>query len=167
LVTRLNRRGPAKEVAQIGALIGRELPYDLLSAVARTCNTKLAPALEPVTPEEVVIARGTPPEASYGFKHGLVQDTAYHILTRKKRKQLRSHVAEVLAERTLERFETAPEVVVHHYAETSLAQRAIECWIRAGHQAIACRQSARMPFPPSETGFRWPPGLQRIAGICL
>jgi class 3 adenylate cyclase/predicted ATPase len=137
LVARLDRAAPAKEVAQIGAVIGREFTYDLLAEVARSTNAKLAHALEWLTRTEVVIARGTPPEASYVFKHALVQETAYQTLTRRKRKQLHACLAQVLAERSIKRFETAPEVVAHHYAEAGLAQRAIEYWIRAGDRAIA------------------------------
>ena len=99
LMARLDRLAPVKEVAQIGAVIGREFSHELLAAVAPMSDDQLDDALEQLVHSELVFRRGTPPEATYSFKHALVQDAAYQSLLKSKRQQLHARIAEVLEER--------------------------------------------------------------------
>jgi predicted ATPase len=98
-MARLDRLGPAKEIAQIGAVIGREFPYELLGVVARRHEAELRAALDRLSEARLVFRRGTPPDAIYTFKHALVQDAAYSTLLRGDRQQLHARIAEALEER--------------------------------------------------------------------
>jgi class 3 adenylate cyclase len=136
LVARLDRLAPVKEVAQIGAVIGREFPYDLLSAVAPMSANQLGDALEQLVSSELVFRRGTPPGATYTFKHALVQDAAYQSLLNSKRQQLHASIAQVLQQQFPDVGETQPEVLAQHFTEAGLGERAIAYWRRAGELAV-------------------------------
>jgi class 3 adenylate cyclase/predicted ATPase len=135
LMARLDRLAPVKKVAQIGAVIGREFPYELLAAVARMSAIRLDDALEQLVNSELVFRCGTPPEATYTFKHALVQDTAYQGLLKSQRRELHARIAAVLEERLRDFTLTQPELLAHHYTEAQLTDRAIDYWRLAGNQA--------------------------------
>ncbi len=116
LMARLDRLAPVREVAQIGAAIGREFSYRLLSAVAQQPDDRLQEALDRLVRAELVFGRGEPPEAVYTFKHALVQEAAYASLLRERRRTLHARIAEALEGEFPEVAETQPELVAHHYA---------------------------------------------------
>ena len=142
LMARLDRLAPVKEVAQIGAVIGREFSHDLLAAVSPLADANLDSALHQLVASELIFRRGTPPTATYSFKHALVQDAAYQSLLKSKRQQLHARIAEVLEERFPGRIEAEPELLAHHYTEAGLAQPALGYWLRAGERAA--RRSAHL-----------------------
>jgi class 3 adenylate cyclase/predicted ATPase len=135
LMARLDRLAPVKEVAQIGACIGREFTLELLAAVSPLHDNELHDALQQLTNSELIFARGTPPDASYMFKHALVQDAAYESLLKSKRQQLHSRLADVLRQRFPDIVENEPEVIAHHCTEAGLTEPAIDYWARAGRLA--------------------------------
>ena len=137
LMARLDRLGPVKEVAQIGAVIGREFSYELLAAVAPMSANRLNDALEQLVNSELVFGRGTPPDAIYTFKHALVQDAAYQSLLKSKRQQLHARIVQVLEQRFPDVMDTKPELLAHHCVEGRLIEKAVAYWYRAGQQAIA------------------------------
>ena len=137
LMARLDRLAPVKEVAQIGAVIGREFSHNLLAAVSPLVDNDLNSALDQLVASELVFRRGTPPEATYSFKHALVQDAAYQSLLKSKRQQLHAQIAEVLERGSPGVGETGPEVLAHHLTDAGLAARAIPYWRRAGKLATA------------------------------
>jgi predicted ATPase len=123
LMARLDRLGSAKEVAQIGAVIGREFSHALLVAVARKEEGALQAALEGLTGAGLLFRQGVPPHATYLFKHGLVQDAAYSTLLRERRRALHSRIAEVLETQFAEIAESQPELVARHYTEAGLIEK--------------------------------------------
>jgi predicted ATPase len=137
LMARLDRLAPFKEVAQIGAVIGRGFSHELLAAVAPMSPNLLGDALEQLVNSELVFRRGVPPDATYSFKHALVQNAAYQSLLRSKRQHLHGRIARVLEERFPETAETEPELIAQHYTEAGLSEQAVEYWQRAGQQALA------------------------------
>ena len=131
LMARLDRLGhPAKEAAQVGAVLGREFPYTLVHAVHPV--PELEAALAALVDAELLYVRGLPPEATYHFKHALVQDAAYGSLLKSRRRALHTRVARVLSETA----ESQPEVLAHHYSEAGDAERAVPAWQRAGERAL-------------------------------
>jgi predicted ATPase/class 3 adenylate cyclase len=140
LMARLERLAPMKEVAQIGAALGREFSYELLAAVAPLQDGELQDALGQLVEAELVFRRGTPPAASYVFKHALVQDAAYQSLLRSKRQRLHARIALVVEERFPEMTEAQPEVLAQHCAEAGLIEKAVHYWHRAAQLAV--RRSA-------------------------
>jgi predicted ATPase/class 3 adenylate cyclase len=135
LMARLDRLGSAKEVAQIGAVIGREFSHALLAAVVRKPEAVLGSALDRLMSARLLFRQGMPPHATYLFKHTLVQDAAYGTLLRAKRIELHARIARVLDERFFDIRENNPEVLARHYTEGALAPQAIEYWQRAGNRA--------------------------------
>jgi predicted ATPase len=135
LMARLDRLGSAKEIAQIGATLGREFNYDLLQAVFPLTEETLQQGLKQLVESELVYQSGIPPQARYLFKHALVQDTAYDSLLRGKRRAYHQQIARVLEERFPETKETQPELLAHHYTEANLIERAIPYWQRADERA--------------------------------
>jgi class 3 adenylate cyclase len=133
LMARLDRLAPVKEVAQIGAVIGREFSHELLSAVAPMSANQLGDALEQLVNSELVFCRGTPPGATYSFKHALVQDTAYQSLLKLKRQQLHARIAQVLE--LSPEAEAAPEVLAQHFTDAGLDAQAVRYWHKAGELA--------------------------------
>ena len=137
LVARLDRLGTVKDVAQIGAAIGREFSHELIGAVASLTPMDLEAALERLTASGLISRRGTPPAATYSFKHALVQDAAYSMLLKSWRQQLHASIAKVLVERFPTLAESLPELVAHHFTEAGLPNEAIGYWRRAGQIASA------------------------------
>ncbi len=136
LMARLDRLAMVKDVAQHGAALGRTFPYELLAAVASTDETTLQGALARLVGAELLYQRGVPPDATYIFKHALIQETAYQSMLMSRRRQLHQQIAQVLVERFAGTAETQPELVAHHYTEAGLMTQAIEYWRRAGERAI-------------------------------
>jgi predicted ATPase len=137
LMARLDRLGPAKEIAQIGAAIGREFPYDLLRAVARIDDIALRDALDRLEVAELVSSRGKPPKAAYTFKHALVQDAAYGTLLREPRRALHARIADVLESQFAEIAENQPELLARHCTEAELIEKAAGLWGKAGQRSLA------------------------------
>ena len=135
LMARLDRLGPTKEIAQLGATIGREFSYELLHAVSPVVDETLQHGLKQLMEVELVYQRGLVPQATYLFKHALIQDTAYHSLLKSKRQQYHQQIAQVLEERFRETKETQPELLAHHYTEAGLIAQAIPYWQKAGQSA--------------------------------
>jgi len=136
LISRLDRLGTAaKEVAQIGAVLGREFSYDLIRHVARRPDLDIA--LGRLTDAGLLFCRGVPPQSSYLFKHALVQDAAYGTLLRRRRQQLHTRIGSVLEEQFPDVGEARPELLAHHFTEAGLADRAAEFWLKAGRHALA------------------------------
>ena len=137
LMARLDRLAPVKEVAQIGAALGREFSYELAAAVSPLPDPALQGALDQLVSAELLFQRGTPPAATYLFKHALVQDTAYASLLRSRRRQLHTQIAQVLETQFPETVEAQPELVARHYTEAELNESAIPYWQQAGQLAVA------------------------------
>jgi len=140
LAARLDRLAPVKEVAQIGAAIGREFSYPLLRAVAGRDEPALRAALAQLEEAELLFRSDMPPDARYTFKHALVQDTAYETLLRSRRQLLHRQIADVLRGEFPAVAAAEPELVAHHLTQAGLDEPAIEWWGRAGDQAV--RRSA-------------------------
>src|SRR5262249_10084118 len=136
LMARLDRLGPAKETAQVASVIGREFSYELLRAVSPTTEGELQSAIAKLTEAELVYTRGIPPQASYQFKHALVQDAAYEALLKSRRRQLHRRVGETLAEKFPEIVDTQPELLALHWTEAGAAEPAVAAWQEAGRQAV-------------------------------
>jgi predicted ATPase len=138
LMERIDRLGPAaKQVAQVGAAIGRDFSYELLAAAAQLHEPALQDALQRLVDSGLVFQRGVPPSAEYLFKHALVQDTAYSTLLRGPRQGLHRRIAEVLEQRFPDLIEARPELAAHHFGEAAVADKAIAYWHRAGKLAVA------------------------------
>jgi class 3 adenylate cyclase/predicted ATPase len=136
LMARLDRLGPAKEVAQIGAAIGREFSHALLASVARKPDTELASALDRLVEAGLLFRQSMPPYASYLFKHALVQDAAYGTLLRENRRALHARIAETLESQFAETAESRPEILAAHCTEAGLIERAAGLWGRAGQRSL-------------------------------
>jgi tetratricopeptide (TPR) repeat protein len=136
LIARLDRLAPIREVAQIGACIGREFSFELLSALSSMEGPRLEDALDQLTTTGLVFRRGTSPGAVYTFKHALVQDAAYDSLLKSTRQQLHSKIARVLEERFPTTRDTQPETLAHHYTAAGLTEEAIGYWRKAGELAL-------------------------------
>jgi class 3 adenylate cyclase/predicted ATPase len=135
LEARLDRLPSVREVAQIGSVIGREFPYGLMAEVAPLKAEDLLDALARLVQSELVFSRGEPPEATYTFKHALVQDTAYASLMRGRRQELHGRVASVLESRAGNGQEAEPEMLAHHFGEAGNTDKAIYYWHQAGKRA--------------------------------
>ncbi len=135
LAARLDRLGPAREVAQIGAVLGRDFVYALLRDVAEIDEPALQASLDRLADADLLFVEGAPPEAKYRFKHALIQDAAYDSLLKSRRQALHRRAAEALREANAE-----PEAIAHHFTEAGLDDLAIEWWGKAGDQAL--RRSA-------------------------
>ena len=136
LAARLDRLGAARDVAQIGAVLGREFSHSLLATVAEKPDSALEAALDKLTETDLLFVDGAPPTAIYRFKHALIQDAAYDSLLKNRRQALHRRAAETLASASAPQ----PELVAHHYAEAGDRGSAIEWWVKAGD--IALRRSA-------------------------
>jgi predicted ATPase len=136
LMARLDRLAAAKLVAQLGAAIGRTFTYDLVQAVTPLNAATLQEALAQLVEAELVVQRGMPPQATYTFKHALIQDAAHQSLLRGTRQQYHQRIAQILTERFPETAETQPELLAQHYTEAGLGEQAVVYWQRAGQQAL-------------------------------
>jgi predicted ATPase len=140
LAARLDRLAPVKEIAQIGAVIGREFSYPLLRAVVGRDEPALRAALAQLEEAELLFRSGAPPDARYSFKHALVQGTAYETLLRSRRQILHCQIADALRGEFPAVAATEPELVAHHLTQAGLDEPAAEWWGKAGDQAL--RRSA-------------------------
>jgi predicted ATPase len=160
LVARLDRLSSVKDVAQIGAAIGREFSYELIAAVSALAPVDLDAALQRLTASGLISRRGAPPEATYSFKHALVQDAAYATMLKSRRRQLHASIAKVLVERFPAMAERLPEVVARHFTEAGLATDAIDYWRKAGRLAHA-RSANREAAESFEQALHLLEGLPR------
>jgi predicted ATPase len=135
LMARLDRLVTAKGVAQMGATIGRQFVYDLLQAVSQLDDTTLQRELGRLVEAEIVYQRGVPPQATYVFKHALIQDAAYESLLKSTRQQYHQHIAQVLEAQFPETAQAQPELLAHHYTEAGLAEKGVYYWYHAGQRA--------------------------------
>ena len=135
-MARLDRLAPVKEVAQIGACIGRVFHHRLLAAVTGSDDAQLEGDLQQLEKSELVFRRGVPPEATYTFKHALVQDAAYQSLLKSRRQQIHAIIASTLEAQFPEIAEAEPETLAHHYTAAGLAEQAVAYWLKAGQQAL-------------------------------
>jgi class 3 adenylate cyclase/tetratricopeptide (TPR) repeat protein len=137
LMARLDRLGPAKEVAQIGAAIGREFSHALLAAVVRKPEAELRSALDRLIQAGLLFRQGVPPHATYLFKHALVQDAAYGTLLREPRRALHARIAETLETQFADVAEQQPELLARHCTEAGLIEKAASLWGKAGQRSLA------------------------------
>ena len=137
LMARLDRLGSAKEVAQIGAAIGRELPHALLATVVRKPEPELNLALDRLIQAGLLLPQGAAPYASYLFKHALVQDAAYGTLLRGPRRALHARIAETIENQFTEIAENQPELLARHCTEAGLVEKAAGLWGKAGQRSLA------------------------------
>jgi class 3 adenylate cyclase/tetratricopeptide (TPR) repeat protein len=158
LMARLDRLAPVRETAQIAAAIGREFSWRLLEAVSPIQGAALQDALGHLMAAELIHARGAPPDATYVFKHALVQDTAYASLLRSRRQRIHADIARALDEHFADQVESAPAVIAHHYAEAGLPEPAARYWLKAAELALS--RSA-----PSEANHYVDAGLVLIAPL--
>ena len=136
LTARLDRLGPAREVAQIGAVIGRGFSYALLCAVAGMEDAQLQMALERLAEADILLVQGLPPESEYRFKHALIQDAAYENLLKSRRQVLHRRVAEALRDKFAASAATEPELLAHHFTQAGMTEVAIEWWGKAGQRSL-------------------------------
>ena len=189
LMARLDRLGPAaKEIAQIGAVLGREFAYELIEPVAQRSDAELQAALDQLGEAGLLFCRGTPPHSSYLFKHALVQDAAYSTLLRGRRQELHARVADTLERaRVIDRAAVRPEILAYHLAQTASTDRAVaylreaaqvaaERWANAEavqHLSRARELSSRLDDGPAKRKLELAillelgPMLQRVRGLSL
>lgn len=179
LLARLDRLAPAREVAQIGAALGRSFSHELICGVAPMPRHHVDDALAQLVGAELIFRRGTPPDAEYTFKHALVQDAAYGTLLRSRRHQIHARIATTLEVQFPEIVAAQPALLAHHCTEAGLAEKAVRYRTNAGHQAMA--RSAMIEAEaqlskgldlvtalPEETGRQqYELGLQMALGMAL
>jgi class 3 adenylate cyclase/predicted ATPase/ABC-type transport system involved in cytochrome c biogenesis ATPase subunit len=137
LMARLDRLHSVKEIAQIGAVIGRDFSYSLIRAVASRDEAALKYALGELEQAELVYRQGEPPDAVYRFKHALVRDAAYESLLKRRRQQLHGQIAHTL-EKAFPELETSePEILAHHFTEAGMLDVATNYWLKAGNHALS------------------------------
>ena len=136
LMARLDRLGPAKEVAQVGAAIGREFSHTLLAAVVRKPEAELHSALDRLIAAGLLFRQGVPPYATYLFKHALVQDAAYGTLLREPRRALHARIAEALESQFTDIAESQPELLARHCTEAGQIEKAVGLWSKAAQRSI-------------------------------
>jgi predicted ATPase/class 3 adenylate cyclase len=154
LMARLDRLAPARQVAQLGAAIGRRFSYELVSAVSGLPAEELQQALDRLVASELIFRRGTPPRAEYIFKHALVQDAAYSTMLRNRRQELHARIAQQLDAAG----DAEPEVLAHHFTEARILDKAVDCWLEAGRRAA--RRSAN-----TEAITHLARGLETLGGL--
>ena len=158
LMARLDRLGTAKEVAQIGAAIGREFSHTLLAAVVHKQEAELRSALERLIAAGLLFRQGVPPQATYLFKHALVQDAAYGTLLREPRRALHARIAETLESQFAEIAESRPELLARHCTEAALIEKAAGLWGKAAQRSL--ERSA-----PVEAVVQFTRALEQIASL--
>src|SRR5690606_9996844 len=142
LMARLDRLPRVRELAQLGAVLGREFAYEMLQALVDVEEPSLRDGLDQLVDAELLYQRGRAPRAKYIFKHALIQDAAYGSLLKRTRQHYHQQVASLLETRFPETVEAHPELVAHHYTEAGDAEHASAYWRRAGERARA--QSANL-----------------------
>jgi len=156
LMARLDRSESVRRIAQIGAAIGREFSYSLLSSVSRLRDDELQTALARLVDSELVFQRGRPPDAVYAFKHALVRDAAHGSLLRSARQQLHAQIAEALEAQSPETKENQPELFAQHYTEAGLIEQSVAYSGKAGHRSVARSAMA-------EAAAQFQKGLEQLA----
>jgi class 3 adenylate cyclase/predicted ATPase len=136
LMARLDRLGPAKEVAQTGAAIGRQFSHELLAVVVNKPEADLQSALDRLVASGLFFRQGMPPHAAYLFKHALVQDAAYSTLLREARRALHARITQTLENQFTEIAENQPELLARHCTEAGLIEKAVGLWDKAGQQSM-------------------------------
>jgi predicted ATPase len=137
LLARLDRLAPTRELAQIGAALGRSFSYELISAVSGMSPQQLDDALAQLVSAELIFKRRTPPDSEYTFKHALVQDAAYSTLLKSRRQQIHGRIAMLLEEKFPDIVAAQPALLAQHCAEAGMANKAVGYWLKAGQQSIA------------------------------
>jgi class 3 adenylate cyclase/DNA-binding winged helix-turn-helix (wHTH) protein/tetratricopeptide (TPR) repeat protein len=160
LMARLDRFTPVKEIAQIGAAIGRAFSYELIAAVAPARHAQLDEALLQLIESGLAFRRGTPPNAIYTFKHALVQEVAYESLLRKQRQHIHRRIAETMRDQLHGRANTEPEIAAHHFTQAGLTMPAVEWWGKAGELALR-RCAYTEAIAHLETALQLADGLDR------
>jgi len=158
LLARLDRMAPTREVAQVGAALGRQFSHELISAVAKMPKKQLDDTLARLVQAELIFRRGSPPDAEYTFKHTLVQEAAYATLLRSRRQQLHASIAATLEDQFPEIVVAHPALLAQHCVEAGLAEKAVVYRLRAGQQALA--RSAM-----TEAVAQLQKGLELLAGL--
>jgi class 3 adenylate cyclase/tetratricopeptide (TPR) repeat protein len=137
LVARLDRLGPARQLADIGAVIGRRFSYDLLSAIAAKPDAELRSSLQQLTRSGLVSQSGLPPTSSYLFRHALIRDAAYDSLLRTDRQILHGRIGAALRDKSPDLVETQPEMAAYHLSQSGAPAEAIPYWEKAGQRAAS------------------------------
>jgi hypothetical protein len=158
LTARLDRLGSAREVAQIGAVIGRDFSYPLIRSVVAIEDAPLQTELERLAEADILLVQGIPPNSEYRFKHALIQDAAYQNLLKSRRQVLHRRVGEVLRDQFAARAATEPELLAHHFTQAGLTEMAIEWWGKAGQRSL--ERSAL-----AEAGEQFTRALAQIASL--
>ena len=173
LMARLDKAPAVREVAQLGAVFGREFPYDMLKAVGAIEESALREGLGQLVEAELLYQRGRLPKTKYMFKHALIQDAAYQSLLRRTRQHYHREVASLLSSQFVETVETSPEILAHHYTEAGDNDQAIDYWLRAGqlalqrsanHEAIGHLNKGLSLLPEGTPNAAQELGLQRALG---
>jgi predicted ATPase len=160
LMARLDRLVTAKAVAQYAAVIGRQFSYALLQAVSQLDEAMLQHELGRLVEAEIVYQRGLPPQATYTFKHALIQDAAYESLLKSTRQHYHQRIAQVLEAQFPETAQTQPELLAHHCTEAGLIEQAVGYWHKAGQSAV--QRSAHVEAISHLTkGLKWLPTLPK------
>jgi predicted ATPase len=136
LTARLDRLGPAREVAQVAAVIGRDFSYSLLRTIAGMDDTPLQATLDRLADADILLVQGIPPDADYRFKHALIQDAAYENLLKSRRQALHRRTGEVLRDQFATTAAAEPELLAHHFTQAGLTEAAIEWWGKAGQRSL-------------------------------
>ncbi len=136
LRARLDRLGPAKEIAQLGAALGRAFSHTLIQAVWSLDDQSLHDGLTHLVHMDLISQKGEPPHTRWVFKHALIQDAAYQSLLKSKRQQIHQDIAQVLEKRFPDIVHTQPELVAHHYTQAGAREEALDYWKRAGQRAF-------------------------------
>jgi class 3 adenylate cyclase/tetratricopeptide (TPR) repeat protein len=136
LMARLDRLGTARQVAQIGAVVGRDFSYPLLRAVAQMDDAPLQVALEQLAEADILLVQGFPPGSEYRFRHALIQDAAYENLLKSRRQLLHRCVGEALRDNFAATAAAEPELLAHHFTKAGLTEAAVEWWGKAGQQSL-------------------------------
>jgi class 3 adenylate cyclase/predicted ATPase len=137
LTARLDRLGSAREVAQIGAVIGRDFSYKLLREITGIGDAPLQAALEKLADADILLVQGLPPASDYRFKHALIQDAAYENLLKTRRQALHRRTAEVLRDQFADTAAAEPALLAHHFTQAGMTEAAIEWWRTAGQRSLA------------------------------
>ncbi len=136
LMARLDRLGPVKALVQLGATLGRSFSYPLLQAVSLLDESTLRQALKRLVEAELLYQQGTPPQATYTFKHALIQEAAYHSLLKSTRQRYHQQIASILESQFSAMIVAQPELVAYHYTEAGLHEKAIAYWQQAGQRSV-------------------------------
>jgi class 3 adenylate cyclase/tetratricopeptide (TPR) repeat protein len=179
LMARLDRMAPVKEVAQIAATIGRQFDEDILADVCKLDIATLRAALEKLIEADLIVRRSLPPQATFQFKHALVQDTAYESLLRATRQRYHFDIANALAARRTGEGAVAAEIIAHHYSEAHVPEKAVPLWQEAsvwatenqaiaesvGHLDRALDLIGNMPESPARADLELPVLRDKVAGL--